>query len=119
MNGTPWSPEDWARALSMRNVGATYLQIAEELRTNVGRVATKFNTIRAAHKRKLNPERQRLPAAGAQPASDVRAERDYATRGTQSLTASLLGDPLPGRSALDKMRMNQDTKLVSDSGGAE
>lgn len=46
---------------------------------------------------------------------DVRAERKRATSSTRSLTAEILGDPRPGRSALDKQRMNLAAKLVPDS----
>ncbi len=48
---------------------------------------------------------------------DVVDELIRATCAPRSLTAKILGDPLPGRSALDKMRMNQSPKLVPDSEG--
>lgn len=44
----------------------------------------------------------------------VSEERKRAASGGRSLTAEILGDPLPGRSALDKQRMNFAAKLVPD-----
>jgi hypothetical protein len=35
-------------------------------------------------------------------------ERQYELRAHQSLTAAFFGDPLPGRSALDRWRADQD-----------
>jgi hypothetical protein len=46
------------------------------------------------------------------------AELIRATSRPRSLTAEILGDPLPGRSALDKQRMNLAAKLVPDTEGA-
>ena len=42
------------------------------------------------------------------PPPEVMAERDAAARaGYQSLTAAMAGDPLPGRSALDRLKGNR------------
>jgi hypothetical protein len=46
-------------------------------------------------------------AISARPSSQQVAERDRALAARRSLTAALLGDPAPGRSALDRRAKSQ------------
>jgi hypothetical protein len=47
------------------------------------------------------------------PSPEQLADRDrgYELRGQQSLTAAFFGDPLPGRSALDRRRAEQERNV--------
>jgi hypothetical protein len=52
------------------------------------------------------------------PSPSVLEERDrqYELQAQQSLTAAFFGDPLPGRSALDRRRAEQERKRPSERG---
>ncbi len=94
-----WSPEKWQRAQEMRAADYHDVTIAKELGFTEAQVRYKFTNDAAAHRPSL--DRQQLRA--------VLNERDALFAKPRALTAVLLGDPLPGRSMLDK---RQPAKLV-------
>lgn len=87
-----WTDAKWKRAQAMRAEGFQNFAIGEELGLTDVQVGYKFNNElyaqRAARdKKRLEAEMDKRDALFAQP---------------QSLTASICGDPMPGRSALDR-----------------
>ena len=83
----------------MRAAGVSYRHIAQALHVSEDRVKMKF----ANESARLRMESGE-PKRNAGPPNAVLIERDRATSVEVSLTAAVMGDPLPGRSALDKRR---------------
>lgn len=85
----------------------TIAQIAERLGLRPKQVACKFNNLRARAREGAEPARRTIvgrmsPITAEAPAAEaVNDARRRATLTHRSLTAALLGDPLPGYSALD------------------
>ena len=105
MKAGPWKPDDIALLVDLRAQGAAINDIAERLNRTVASVHGKLNHIRAERrprpKAKMGrppitppPDDHRIAALAARDRRLALAPRD--------LTASLLGDPLPGYSALDR-----------------
>jgi hypothetical protein len=84
----------WQRAQDMRAEDYHDLTIAKALNLTEAQVRYKFTD--EAHAQRACRERIHLHAALTQ--------RDALFAIPRSLTASVMGDPLPGRSALDKLR---------------
>lgn len=85
-----WSEEDLQKLIDMRRDGFSYNEIAREL----GRT---FNAIAG----KCSNMRRLMPKAEAAPKQVISVARSQ-TR-SERFTSFLLGDPPPGRSALDQL----------------
>lgn len=105
-----WKVSDWERAQRMRRGGMSYRHIAETLHISEDRVKMKFNNEACRFRVETGTDK---PHKSGPPPS-VLIERERATRAEVSLTASLCGDPLPGRSALDKQRANLSAPPLLD-----
>ena len=96
----PWTPHELIRARAMRNNGCSYAEVDRRLGRRTGSTQGKFDYV--ASQKLRDPH-----IAGSMRAPDyVLAERD-ATRAAadlRDLTGELMGDPVPGRSALDRKR---------------
>ncbi|KGT75821.1 hypothetical protein MA20_32035 [Bradyrhizobium japonicum] len=100
MNGNhrPWSEEDWTTLKRMRAEGESWTAIDKAL----GRAP---RTSRSKWENEQGKERARADkAAGA--IRPTPAEH-------QSLTAAFFGDPLPGRSALDRRQAVVSNRSIS------
>jgi hypothetical protein len=97
-----WSEEEWAHLQRLRAQGESWSAIDEAL----GR---KPSTSRAKWENERGKERARAK-------SEARTVRP-APAEHQSLTASFFGDPLPGRSALDRRQSVAATGSISAAGG--
>lgn len=97
---TIWRDDDWVRAKRMRRGGMSYRHIAEALHISEDRVKMKFANDAA----KLRMERGEPVRKNGVVPNSVLLERDRAKARPITLTAEIFGDPLPGRSALDKKR---------------
>lgn len=92
-----WTPEKWQRAQDMRSADYHDVSIAKELGFTEAQVRYKFTNEAAAHR--PSREREELRAA--------LNERDALLATPRTLTEVVCGDPLPGRSALDKIRRGE------------
>lgn len=84
-----WSEEDLQKLVEMRQAGFSFSEIAKEIDRTTNAVAGKCSNMR-----RLMPKADPLPK---QVISGARSQ----TRG-ERFTSFLLGDPPPGRSALDQ-----------------
>lgn len=83
----PWTDEDVAEVIRLREVeNLSWSEIDRRMKRPRGCSATKYDSLR----RKIPTPRPKPPQAAHQAPA--------------SLTAAILGDPLPGRSALDRRR---------------
>lgn len=118
-----WTEEQERIALSMRNSKFSYTEIADELGKSKQSVASKVASLIAspqsqeamkAYRKKWHQNRKAVVPGGGRfvqyaPPADknvprcVLDERDRAFAEPLTLSATLLGDPPPGRSALDQM----------------
>lgn len=91
-----WTEDRWRLAQDMRLSGSTDAAIARAVNLTKQQVRTKFANTR--HERRRAAERSRI--------ARLLSTRDdqAAAAGGRSLTAEILNDPPPGRSALDKIR---------------
>jgi hypothetical protein len=105
-----WNYRRWTTAQRLRRRGYTYGAIAEALGCEEKQVANKFHTDRGQYR----PEyisRRSVTGMGTKDLHSKRAvvvsaqalaERERAYSQRQSITATLMGDPPPGRSALER-----------------
>src|ERR1041384_8045722 len=84
-----WSDEDLQKLVDMRHAGFSYNEIARELDRTFNAVAGKCSNMR-----RLMPKAEALPR-------QMLSVKRVQTRG-ERFTSFLLGDPPPGRSALDQ-----------------
>lgn len=91
---------DWARVRRQRQRGRPWTVIARELGISTERLRRRCDP--EYHERRLAQERQQAELHGSNWADTTAAIRPPDLPDTRSLTARLLGDPLPGRSALDQ-----------------
>ncbi len=92
-----WSPQRWQRAQDLRAKGFSDSSIANDIGLTKTQVSHKLGN--EAHARRAFRAKQQL--------RESLNERDALFAIPRTLTASVFGDPLPGRSALDKRRLNQ------------
>ena len=112
------TPEQTVEAKELFALGWSYRRIGERIGRNYEQVRRALDSdyainrriqVRDARQRRYKPEK-RLDRAGRENASGASVKEDAAARlaeipkDTRSLTGLLAGDPLPGRSALDKAR---------------
>lgn len=115
--GRSLTEEEIDRARSERASGKSYHEIAALFGVSYNAVRRKLDDdfrIQANESAKRCQENRRYEGSTGVSADvdrtrrqvppDVLLERERATRADVSLTAAILGDPLPGRSALDKKR---------------
>lgn len=99
----------------MRQEGLTYKKIAETLGVQVGALDAILNPERTERINELRRQR-RLKEGGRKSSFVHYTEPHLEVKGempppdTRDLTARLLGDPLPGRSYLDRMRAQQEQR---------
>lgn len=93
-----WSPQKWQRAEKMRADGYRDDQIAREIGLTESQVTNKFTNMAYFHKR----------SARKQVSCEALDERDALFALPRTVTESICGDPLPGRSALDKLRQGHE-----------
>jgi hypothetical protein len=110
-NRRPWSAEDLALAQLLREQKLTYSEIGKRIGRVPGAVRDKLI---AAAEQNWRLEHGTPPAPGSPVRTidippEVQHERDRALAAPRDLTAILLGDPLPGRSALDR-RMGKEVQ---------
>jgi hypothetical protein len=98
----------------MRAEGIMFKEIAERLGGNVGALDAilKPERIERANeakrlKRAMEGKRKPLFVHYTEPRPEIRGELPP-QRDTRDLTARLMGDPMPGRSYLDRMRAGQN-----------
>lgn len=118
-NGYRWPEELWLRAKALIDGGMTIKAAALECGVEYGKLGSKVRYERQsgdARERKYARERLKRksyyiatsirpskPHVSSRPSEALLAERDRRARiAPRDLTASLLGDPLPGFSALDR-----------------
>lgn len=87
-----WTPYKWQIAVEMKQDGCDFEQIGTALGLSFAQVQSKFSNERYS---------PRNADAKVEMATRLN-ERDSLFAKRRSLTAELLGDPLPGRSALDR-----------------
>lgn len=115
-----WTPDDIAKLISMAEAGTAWAVIAEALSRGPDACHTKWRELRpaedrartrvarlAASKAASNTAAPRAPRRDSRDAEVLAARAALAARrpvaaARRSLTALILGDPLPGRSALDQ-----------------
>jgi hypothetical protein len=91
-----WTMRRWERAQELRAKGFSDASIASDLGLTKTQVAHKFSN--EAHAHRASREKRQVEG--------VLIERDALFATPRTLTELVCGDPLPGRSALDKQRMN-------------
>lgn len=97
------SPEEQQAILDearrMRAAGASWMGIAAHFQISKGTIRDRLDpsASRRKDRRLWSP-----PFEGGPPREDVEARRSEIPNDLRSLTARLAGDPLPGRSALDR-----------------
>ncbi len=91
-----WSPAKWQRAQDLRAKGFSDASIASDLGLTLTQIRHKFTN--EAHSQRAFREKREIEA--------VLAQRDALLVHPRTLTALVCGDPLPGRSALDKQRQS-------------
>lgn len=102
-------PEKIKEALAARKSGATYEDLAAMLNCSKGTVERLLQ--RHGMTRKYKPRGPRsLPEAALDARLKQRAREMWfkVPADTRDLTARLMGDPLPGRSALDQLNSHWD-----------
>lgn len=92
-----WRPEEIALARRLRNEGHTYLVIAKQLGRSEGAIERKLFRRGTS----LISQIRRTEAQAVVP-DDVAAERERAYAYDQDPCVALMGDPRPGRSALER-----------------
>lgn len=102
VNRKIWTEKEWATLKRMRAEGALWTAIDEALGRQPKSSRSKWENERGK-------ERVRADVA-ARAVRPVLAEH-------QSLTAAFFGDPLPGRSALDRRQSVAATGSISAAGG--
>lgn len=106
-----WSPDESAELLRLFAQGRPARVIAARLKRSVHAVIAKRTHLRTAA--------GEVSAADAA-ATRARAERDYRlSLPPRSLTAALMGDPEPGRSALERRKPNKPALPLSWSRALE
>lgn len=104
-----WTASEERTLVKMREEeGATYEEIADVIRCSPSTVKAKYTTIcntgvRGDRAAKVKRDFDALSSA----ASAARCRREEYALATGDVTAIFFGDPLPGRSALDQMRVRQ------------
>jgi hypothetical protein len=107
-NGVLWRKDEVDEMVAMARNGQPFRAIADHLQRPISGVRLKFKeyarSLTPSSRKALWAERDenlQLPIAGLASAAQLadRAAREATT--PSSITAALLGDPLPGRSALD------------------
>lgn len=88
-----WNDQNWARAQELRAAGMTFDLIAADIGLTKSQVYHRFYPLERGGN--TNAVRAEAP-------NNVIIERDRAHQAERSLTASICGDPRPGRSALDR-----------------
>ena len=128
MGGPRWEGDLWWRAKALVERGLTFRQAGLELGLTAAQVRNKWRhemmspeerkqrSDREKAKRRLRPSnayigKPKVPLskqqASSRPSEDLLAERDRRARiAPRDLTAALLGDPLPGFSALDRREVS-------------
>lgn len=93
-----WTEQEWAEAQQMRREGRSYRIIAELLGRSGKSVQDKF--ARESGRR----ERETVRVSAARPTDEMleQVNRKYEALARRNLTASLMGDPPPGFSALEQ-----------------
>lgn len=89
-----WTDEKWQRAQALRTAGKRDDEIGAALGLTETQVGYKFNN--ELYAQRAARDKKRIEAE--------MDKRDALLAIPQSLTAAICGDPLPGRSALDKAR---------------
>lgn len=107
-NGTLWTNDEVERMVTFARNGVPFSAIGGELGRSVSGVRLKFKeyaaSLTTAQRKALWLERDtnlQLPIYGLASAAQLADRAAREATAPSSLTAALLGDPLPGRSALD------------------
>ena len=125
MSAERWPHGDWQRAKDLLAHGFEPKRVAQILNRKVGSVLTKMRyeamtpEQRRATQDRVNANRRKRAAqyvqvrsfetVASRPTADILAERDRYLSAPRTLTQSLLGDPPPGYSALDRKRQEART----------
>lgn len=96
-----WSEEEWARLQRLRAQGESWTAIDEALGRKPKSSRSKWENERAKERVRTNN--------AARAVRPVPAEH-------QSITAAFFGDPLPGRSALDRRQAEAANRSISLGG---
>lgn len=101
------TPEQIAEALAIRKLGRwgrmDWRNVAKRMGIPSTRLRAHFEKGYRECKKQYNATQRMYIETATRPPDDVLAARDrYLSLQPISLTAALLGDPLPGRSALDR-----------------
>jgi len=92
-----WNPLKWQKAQEMREDGCSFEQIGAALGMYAVQIQRKFTN--EGYANKASEAKDKIRSAMAQ--------RDALLAAPRTLTQSLCGDPLPGRSAFDKIRRGE------------
>lgn len=99
--GRDWTEREFEMAKHMKRSGMTYQEIAAELGRLPESIRTKFR--RESEVRTQHPKVHQAEFIPPPP-QYVLDERDRAYSADKTIATELMGDPLPGRSALERMR---------------
>ncbi|WP_439399016.1 hypothetical protein ACRQ5Q_16795 [Bradyrhizobium sp. PMVTL-01] len=101
VNRKVWTEEEWATLQRMRADGVSWSAIDQALGRQPKSSRSKWENERAKERIRAD----KAAAASKPPPAEH-----------QSLTAAFFGDPLPGRSALDRRRIEVSSLSISASG---
>lgn len=115
-----WSPEQIREAVTMRAAGSSWKTIGYALGRDPDVVKSKLASINAStvasannllreglHTKTERALPMHTPSPPITPELEEQRSRNYAAQAERSLTASVFGDPPPGRSALDQRKKQQ------------
>lgn len=107
-----WTPDEHARLLALVAAGKKWPEIAEELGRSESAVSARYSRYRDGGGFRQTRREVQNAAIAARELNGSLAPR--------SLTAEFFGDPLPGRSALDRRQaeVRSSIRSVSLAGGA-
>lgn len=107
--GKTWDPEEYRKAVHLKNLGLTDAQIGERLgRTEKGVAAKLWVGYRNNHLDRPMTSRPTTGRVAVDPVVLAARAKYQAAQGRRTLTQSLLGDPPPGYSALDRTTRSQE-----------
>lgn len=119
----PWTDKDLRRLRIIRRTCPHYTlaEIAQILDTSIAPVRNKLHRSSPAYldgnRRPGQVRAMRLPHPFREPPAEVLAERDARSRAPADPIRELLGDPPPGRSALDRRLNGQSESPVNQKSG--
>lgn len=105
-----WSPEDHARMMTMAEAEFSWAEIGEALDRSPCACQTRYRDYKDGGGFRRTERQNKVVIAAARRAAEVAIPH-------ASLTAAFFGDPLPGRSALDRRQAEGGIRSISLAGG--